>query len=81
MKGGPGTRRQAKKRWKSDRILLPGQEDITITITIQRLSQRPSGFPGRPGALEGPLGDEGQLEMIGDFAHHSILGKERDNFP
>jgi len=45
VEGKPRTCRDGKRRKKSDRPLLPGKKKIMKSI--QRLSQRPSGFPDR----------------------------------
>ena len=70
VEGKPGNRGQAKKRQKSDRLLRPGQEKITINIPPG--CQRPSGLPDSP-SEPGAFGAE---ELLMDKGIKNLAGKE-----
>ena len=77
MEGGPGTRGQAKKRRKSDRLLLPGKRKLGSTFG--------RGLSGYQKLLKSHVGrrrfggDKGQLEVVDDLVHNRIVGEESDD--
>ena len=81
VEGELGTRRQARKRRKSDRLLLPEQRKITINIRPLSLLFRLGPDPAKDREAHMPTGEKafrpfGAEEFLTDKIGQDLAGEE-----